>query len=223
MNDHSPPLPKPAAANGGLFRIVVFEQDGSGQKKVAGIRQYGRDIEISRIISISAGLPPIIDYPEEYIEQDFSADLILDFLRHPDLSDYLALVCRKKGIPVIASGKKTPSAITPFTCCGLGRLPGLGAYGEQFGMPEFAVIVRDGHIDSLVVRRGASCGATWEVVPRIVGLSVDKALSAIGREVQYLCLADPSRFDPISGKSALHYAGKVHNAALKKALANSSP
>ena len=36
--------------------------------------------------------------------------------------------------------------------------------------------------------------------------------------MQYLCVADPSSFDPISGKSALHYAGKVHAAALKKAL-----
>ncbi len=223
MNDHSPSLSEPAVANEGLTRIAIFEQDGSGQKKIAGIRQYGRNIEISRIISISATFPQIIDYPEEYIEHDFSADLILDFLRHPDLSDYLALICREKGIPVIASGKKTPYAITPFTCCGLGRLPGLGAYGEQFGVPEFAVTVRDGRIDSLVVRRGASCGATWEVVPRIVGLPVDKALSAIGREVQYRCLADPSRFDPISGESALHYAGKVHNAALKKAIENLSP
>jgi hypothetical protein len=31
-------------------------------------------------------------------------------------------------------------------------------------------------------------------------------------------VANPSRFDPISGKSPVHYAGHVHGAALQKAI-----
>jgi hypothetical protein len=49
-------------------------------------------------------------------------------------------------------------------------------------------------------------------------LSVEEAITTLAREVQYICYADPSDFDPISGKSPLHYAGDVHAAALKKAL-----
>jgi hypothetical protein len=54
---------------------------------------------------------------------------------------------------------------------------------------------------------------------RVIGLPLDEAISTLAREVQYICYADPSAFDPISGKSPLHYAGDVHAAALKKALA----
>jgi hypothetical protein len=200
------------------FRLIIFEEAGSGKYKVAGIEEYGRNITIERIYNILPDLPEIIDEPEEFIPDDFEGDLILNFLRHPDLSEYLVKICKAKGIPVIASGQNIPGAICPFTCCGLGRKESLGAYGEQFGLPEYDVEVKDGRITGLHVRRGASCGATWQVIPRMIEVPVDEALSTIGREIQYLCKADPSAFDPVSGKSPLHFAGKVHMAALKRAL-----
>lgn len=199
-------------------RIVVFSQAGSGEAKVKGIRQYGRDIEISQVVDLPANLPGFIDEPEEYLPTAFSADLVLSFLKHPDLNDGLAAICRQKGIPLIVSGKKTRDALTPFTCCGLGQHKNLGHYGEQFGVPVLAVRVEGGKIVEYEVKRGASCGATWQVREKIIGLPVAEALTAIGREVQYLCFADPSAFDPVSGKSALHFAGEVHNLALKNAL-----
>jgi len=36
-------------------------------------------------------------------------------LKHLDLSEYLAQVCKEKKIPVVASGKKHADALTPFT------------------------------------------------------------------------------------------------------------
>ena len=78
--------------------------------------------------------------------------------------------------------------------------------------------VAHGRIAAIKVKRGAPCGATWDVLARVVGLPLDEAVSTLAREVQYICYADPSAFDPISGKSPLHYAGDVHAAALKKAL-----
>ena len=79
--------------------------------------------------------------------------------------------------------------------------------------------VENGRIASIEVKRGAPCGATWDVLARVIGLPIDEAVSTLAREVQYICYADPSAFDPIAGKSPLHYAGDVHAAALKKALA----
>ncbi|MBW1965343.1 MAG: hypothetical protein JRI40_09065, partial [Deltaproteobacteria bacterium] len=70
-----------------------------------------------------------------------------------------------------------PGAICPFPCCALGRRKNLGAYGEQFGLPEYDVEVKDGRITGLHVRRGASCGATWQVIPRMIEVPVDEALS----------------------------------------------
>ena len=83
--------------------------------------------------------------------------------------------------------------------------------------------VKNDKITSIEVKRGAPCGATWDVLSRVIGLPIDEALSTLAREVQYLCYADPSAFDPISGKSPLHYAGDVHAAALKKALPERKP
>ena len=201
-----------------VARIIVFQENGSGEKKIQGVRDHGRDIDITKVYDITGPLPDFIDTPEKYITDDFSCDLVLCFLKHPDLADYLVFLCNKKKIPVIASGKKIEKAHTPFTCCGLGLHKELGAYGNQFGLPELEVTVTDNRIETVTVRRGAPCGATWEVVPRIIGMQVDEALSTFAREVQYVCVSDPSAFDPISGKSGLHYAGNVHIAALKKAV-----
>jgi len=97
-------------------------------------------------------------------------------------------------------------------------IPAFKHNGEQFGLPEYDVEVKDGRITGLHVKRGASCGATWQVIPRMIGVPADEALSTIGREIQYLCKADGSAFDPVSSKSPLHFAGKVHMMALKKAF-----
>lgn len=199
-------------------RIVIFQQGDSGAEKIKGIKEFGSNIIITKIFSVASSFPEIIDEPQEIITSDFSADLVLSFLKHPDLVDYLAKLCNKKNIPVIASGTKSEYAITPFTCCGLGRHHNLGAYGEQFGLPEFKVHSKDDKITEVQVIRGSSCGATWHAITKIIGLTFEEALPVIAREVQYHCVADPSAFDPISGKSALHYAGEVHATALKKAL-----
>jgi len=53
---------------------------------------------------------------------------------------------------------------------------------------------------------------------RVKDLPADEALVRIGLDVQYFCVADPSAWDPISGKSPVHLAGEFHKAALKKAL-----
>jgi hypothetical protein len=87
-------------------RILVFQQNGSGENKTSGIRKYGKDIFIIDTISIDESLPPILDDTAEYLPKDIRADLVLDFLKHPDLSHDLAAACAKRKIPVVASGKK---------------------------------------------------------------------------------------------------------------------
>ena len=98
-----------------MFKIIVFEENGSGEEKIQGITLHGAGLEIVKRYNIEESLPVIVDDPEKFIPEDFSGDLVLDFLKHPDLSAYLAQVCRQKKIPVIASGKKHKDALTPFT------------------------------------------------------------------------------------------------------------
>ena len=200
------------------MRITVFEQNGSGQQKIKGIEKYGDAVIIQEIININGFFPDFIDDPESYVTDSFSGDLVLDYLMHPDLSHYLVSLCKQKHIPVVSSGKKNQDSITPFTCCGLGQHKGLGKYGDQFGFPEYKITLKDNKIAALEVVRGAPCGASWEIIEHMIGRDVDEAMSSLPREVQYRCSANPSRFDPVSGKSPVHYAGYVHRAALKKAV-----
>lgn len=97
--------------------ILVFQQNGSGEFKIQGIRNFGGGLFQLEVISIDTPLPPIVDDPEEYLPEEFEGDLVLDFLRHPDLSHELAKRCARRSIPIIASGKKLeiPEAVTPPT------------------------------------------------------------------------------------------------------------
>lgn len=89
-----------------LQKLMVFQQNGSGEKKISGLRKYGSDLFELEIINIDAILPPVMDDTSEYLPSDVSCDLVLDFMRHNDLSTDLAAICEKKRIPLIASGKK---------------------------------------------------------------------------------------------------------------------
>jgi thymidylate synthase len=98
-------------------KIVVFQQTGSGEGKIAGIRKFGKNRFVLEVVSIDAPLPPVIDDGDDFLPETISADLVLDFLRHPDLSQDLSERCRKAGIPVVASGKKlkVKGTLTPPT------------------------------------------------------------------------------------------------------------
>ncbi|MEN8139769.1 MAG: DUF166 family (seleno)protein DfsP [Thermodesulfobacteriota bacterium] len=200
-------------------RIIVFQQAGSGDKKIAGLKEYGHDLEIVASHDLPLALPDFIDEPEEFFPEQLSGDLILNFLRHPDLADYLVSLAQEQQIPIVTSGPRQIGAISPFTCCGLAKRDDLGSYGRQFGAPEFRISCdEEGKIGQIVVTHGASCGATWQVIDKLKGLTPEAALECAAREVQFLCQADPSSFDPVSGKSPVHFAGHLHHQALVKAL-----
>ena len=114
-NSQSKTQPKKPASK--VQNILVFQQNGSGDKKIEGVRRYGNNCFSLEIVSIDAHLPTVIDDTKEYIPKDIKADLVLDYLKHPDLSYDLAVVCRNKKIPVVASGKKfrVKGAFTPPT------------------------------------------------------------------------------------------------------------
>ncbi len=202
-------------------RILIVEQNGSGRSKIAGITDFGGDDFDIEVFDIDGPLPDIIDDGAEYLPERIDADLVLDFLKHPDLSQDLGAMCTRLGIPVIASGKKsrTGTVITPPTCCGLPPDLDLGRYGERFGEPAFRVSLKDGRIGAIEVLRGSPCGSTWEAVKEIIGLTPEEAIVRIGLETQYFCTNDPAGWDPIYGSSPVHYAGKRHSEALRRAIA----
>lgn len=199
--------------------LTVFQQAGAGEKKIQGIKNHGRHLEIIEIIDFPSVLPDFLEEPQELFPPAIQGTLVLSFLKHPDLADYAAVYCQGRGIPMIASGaRRVAGALSPFTCCGLAQKEGLGRYGEQFGVPEYQVTLQDQKIIGLEVIRGASCGATWRAAASLLGCDPEEALEKVAREVQFLCQADPASFDPISGHSPLHFAGHIHTHALETAL-----
>jgi hypothetical protein len=96
-------------------RIAVFQQQNSGEAKIAGIRRYGGRRFHLECIAIDQPLPPVLDDSTALLPQDIDADLVLDYLRHPDLSEDLAALCARRSIPVIAPGRKIRYAVTPHT------------------------------------------------------------------------------------------------------------
>lgn len=201
-------------------RIAVFQQNGSGESKIRGIREHGAGQFVLEVFDIDQPLPPVIDDGSEYLPESIEADLVLDYLQHPDLSQDLAERCRSLGIPMIASGRKirVKGTTTPPTCCGLARHKRLGPYAEAFGAPEFEIEVHNDTITEIRVLRGAPCGATWEAAARMIGLPLDNAVVRMGLDTQYFCTANPAGWDPICGKSPVHFAGEVHSAALRRAI-----
>ena len=51
-------------------------------------------------------------------------------------------------------------------------------------------------------------------------MNTKDACVRIGLETQFFCTANPAGWDPIYGKSPVHFAGEVHSKALKKAVKN---
>ena len=98
-------------------KILVFQQNGSGESKIQGIRKHGKERFIIETVSIDETLPPILEDTRDYSPSNIEADLILDFMKHPDLSYDLAIACRAQNIPIVASGKKlrVKGALTPPT------------------------------------------------------------------------------------------------------------
>ena len=87
-------------------KIIVFQQNGSGEKKTRGIEKHGKGLFQVEIVSVEDALPHVVDDTSKYLPSDLNADLVLDFLKHEDLSYDLSVLCRDKNIPVVASGKK---------------------------------------------------------------------------------------------------------------------
>ena len=204
-------------------RILVFQQNGSGLNKIKGIRAFGGDRFVVTTFDIDEALPAIIEHGGDYLPETIEADLVLDYLKHLDLSNDLWQLCEKLKIPVVASNKKTTGqwAITPRVCCALPSQNKLGDYGHMFGFPEFQLTVADGVITEISVVHGAPCGATWEAARQTIGVPVEQAAVHIGLKTQFFCTANPAGWDVMYGKSPVHYAAELHSAALQHAIQHS--
>jgi hypothetical protein len=190
------------------MKVAVFQRGKRAQHIIEGLKKFG-DLEVE-VFSVTENLPQIIEEPENYIQRNIDADLIVDHLHHGDLTDFLVEVANEKDIPIVVPYKRVKGALTPPTCCSL------NLKGFKFGYPKFKVEIEGDTISDIEVLKGAPCGATWLAAEKIKGLKIDEAVTRIALEVQYICKGSGG-YNILGKKAPLHVAGHVHQKALKKA------
>jgi len=98
-----------------MQKIMVFQQNGSGKTKIDGMNKFGRGKFIIETFDIDEPLPTVLDDTSPYLPETIDADIVVDYLKHRDLSDDLSALCEKLNIPVIASGKKNNNGKSPVS------------------------------------------------------------------------------------------------------------
>ena len=178
-------------------------------------------------------LPEIIDEPEEIELPDeiFDADIILSYALHPDVNYEIIKRAENRNVKavILPGGAKSGSraqlkelgelhgvnVIWEDVCCATPYIQDkdLSEFFAEFGLPEFDVIVEDGKIKDVKVKRAAICGSTYFVAESLKGLSIDEAPTKAGYFTQiYPCFASRG----INGK--IHQAANIHKRQIEKAI-----
>jgi hypothetical protein len=86
------------------MRILAIISGDYGQRHVDNIRAHGPSdwqVEVWRAPAI---LPPVIDYPEEYLPEEFPpADLILSFGEHPGVAELVPDIAQMTGAQAVVA------------------------------------------------------------------------------------------------------------------------
>ncbi|MBU3951031.1 MAG: DUF166 domain-containing protein [Proteobacteria bacterium] len=182
-----------------MQKIVVFQQNGSGKSKIEGINRFGDKRFNIQIIEINGPLPSLIEDTSAYLPETLDADLVLDYLKHQDLSDDLSLLCEKLKIPMISSGKKIScgKAICPRTCCALRAQEGLKDYGQLFGAPKIDLVLDEDKIREIKVLKGAP---VLKDDPRIIA-TLNLNIEALKRVLNSRGEPRYSSVDPLPGET----------------------
>uniref|UniRef100_A0A7C3RAW3 Thymidylate synthase n=1 Tax=Archaeoglobus fulgidus TaxID=2234 RepID=A0A7C3RAW3_ARCFL len=201
-------------------------------KRQEDIRMFSQFFEV-KVYEIPDNLPELIDEPEKVLKlpEDFDVDMIVSFAAHPDINLELIKQAAEKGISlVIVSGgarggayrqlkeegeRRGVRVVWEEICCTTPKVEDekVGEFFEHFGSPELDVLVENGRIKDVKVRRSAFCGATYFVAEKIKGLSIEEAPAKAGYFTQiFPCLASRGH------KGGIHKAARAHKRAVEKAV-----
>ncbi len=180
-------------------------------------------------------VPVFIEEPDEFLEnldfdrRVFSAEIIITYSLHPDLTFSIAKLAAEAGVrSLIIPGGPSRASIPDLKkisetsgmdievdeiCCTLEPNASNKPFADLFGSPILKIKTKDGNISEVEVLKGAPCGSTWHMAKEIVGTSVKDAPPKAGLLIQhYPCRA--SRGD----LGGIHESGELHKQAFIKAL-----
>lgn len=86
------------------MRILAVISGEYGQRHVDNIRRHGPAAWTVEVWQAPALLPPVIDYPEDYLPETLPpADLILSFAEHPGVAELLPDIARMTGAKAVVA------------------------------------------------------------------------------------------------------------------------
>ncbi|MFZ2498276.1 MAG: DUF166 domain-containing protein [Methanosarcina sp.] len=213
--------------------IGVITRGKYGHRLIETIREHS-DFSIVTA-DLPEFVPMFIEEPDEFLEaldfdrNVFSAEIIVTYSLHPDLTSSIARLAAEAGVrSLIIPGGPSRASIPELKklseasgmdievdeiCCTLEPNAFNRPFADLFGSPILKVKTKDGKISEVEVIKGAPCGSTWHMAKEIVGVPVKDAPPKAGLLTQhYPCKA--ARGD----LGGIHESGELHKQALIKAL-----
>lgn len=215
--------------------IGVITRGKYGHRLIETVREHS-DFSVLTA-DLPEFVPGFIEEPDEYLEsldfdrRVFSAEIIITYSLHPDLTSAIAKLAAEAGVrSLIVPGGPSKASIPELKkisevsgmdievdeiCCSLEPNAFNRSFADIFGLPVLKVRTKDGKIADVKVIKGAPCGSTWHMAKEIVGTSIKDAPPKAGLLIQhYPCRAARGEL------GGIHESGELHKQAFIKALEN---
>ncbi|MDD2613503.1 MAG: DUF166 family protein [Methanosarcina sp.] len=215
--------------------IGVITRGKYGHRLIETVREYS-DFSVLTA-DLPEFVPGFIEEPDEYLEaldfdrRVFSAEIIITYSLHPDLTSAIAKLAAEAGVrSLIVPGGPSKASIPELKkisevsgmdievdeiCCSLEPNAFNRPFADIFGLPVLKVRTKDGKIADVKVVKGAPCGSTWHMAKEIVGTLVKDAPPKAGLLIQhYPCRAARGEL------GGIHESGELHKQAFIRALEN---
>lgn len=215
--------------------IGVITRGKYGHRLIETVREYS-DFSVLTA-DLPEFVPGFIEEPDEYLEaldfdrHVFSAEIIITYSLHPDLTSAIAKLAAEAGVrSLIVPGGPSRASIPELKkisevsgmdievdeiCCSLEPNAFNRPFADIFGLPVLKVRTKDGKIADVKVVKGAPCGSTWHMAKEIVGTSIKDAPPKAGLLIQhYPCRAARGEL------GGIHESGELHKQAFIRALEN---
>jgi len=213
--------------------IGIITRGKYGHRLIDTIKEHSNLSVVS--VDLPEFLPVFIEDPDEFLEnmnfdtRVFSAEVVVTYSLHPDLSSAIARLAAEGGVrSLIVPGGSSRASIPELEqiseesgmsievdeiCCTLEANPANASFANIFGVPVLKVKTRGGKISKVDVLKGAPCGSTWHMAEELVGVPVEDAPPKAGLLVQqYPCRA-------VRGEmGGIHESAELHKQALINAL-----
>lgn len=188
--------------------------------------------------SLPEYLPDFIDEPEEYLKNlnldknVFSADIIITYSLHPDLTYQIAIEAAQAGVnALIIPGGAAKAPVQELEqiakkynmhievediCCNINENKYITPFTNYLSKPIVEIKTQNDIVTEVQVIKGAPCGSTWHMAEGLKGISIEDAPAKAGLLIQqYPCRA-------IRGtKRGIHTSAQIHKDAIIDALKKS--